>query len=94
MEAKKEIQIGDNCLSVEIGKVARQANASVWVKYDDSVVLVSVVSEKEARELRGWMPLTVDYREKAYSMGKIPVFHQKASEMGMGHSKIFWFKLV
>jgi len=72
MGTKKEILIGEKTLSIEIDKVAKLADASAWIKYGDSVVLVSVVAEKEAKVLRGFTPLTVDYREKAYSMGKIP----------------------
>ncbi len=72
MGIKKEIPLGEKFLSIEVGKVARQADASAWVKYGDNVVLVSVVAEKEIKELRNFMPLSVDYREKAYSMGRIP----------------------
>jgi len=72
MTERKEVQIGGKILAIEMNKVAKQADASAWLTFGDNVVLVTVVSEKEARELRGFMPLTVDYREKAYSMGKIP----------------------
>lgn len=58
-------------LIVEIGELARQANASVLVKYGDTVVLTTAVASKEAKDV-DFFPLTVNYEEKMYSVGKIP----------------------
>lgn len=58
-------------LVVEIGELARQANASVLVKYGDTVVLTTAVASKEAKDV-DFFPLTVNYEEKMYSVGKIP----------------------
>lgn len=58
--------------SLEVGKVARQADGAVLVRFGDTVVLVTAVASKEAREGIDFLPLTVDYQEKAYAAGKIP----------------------
>lgn len=58
-------------LVVEIGEVARQANAAVIIKYGDTVVLTTAVASKEAKDV-DFFPLTVNYEEKMYSVGKIP----------------------
>jgi polyribonucleotide nucleotidyltransferase len=59
-------------LSLETGRVAEQAMGAVVVRYGDSMVLSTVVGEREAREDLGFFPLTVDYEEKMYAAGKIP----------------------
>lgn len=59
-------------LKVEIGQMAKQANAAVLVRYGDSVVLTAVVGVKEAKEGQDFFPLTVNYEEKMYAAGKIP----------------------
>ncbi len=71
MTAKREIQIGERTLSIEIGKVARQANGSSWVQYGGTVVLVAATATRTPKDLP-FFPLTVEYREKAYASGKIP----------------------
>jgi polyribonucleotide nucleotidyltransferase len=58
--------------SIETGKVAKQADGAVIVRYGDSMVIASVVATKTAREGQDFFPLTVDYREKAYAGGRIP----------------------
>ncbi len=58
-------------LVVEIGEMARQANAAVVVKYGDTVVLTTAVASKEAKDV-DFFPLTVNYEEKMYAVGKIP----------------------
>ena len=58
--------------SLEVGKVARQADGAVLVRFGDTIVLVTAVASKEAREGIDFLPLTVDYQEKAYAAGKIP----------------------
>jgi polyribonucleotide nucleotidyltransferase len=67
-----EAEIGGRILSLETGRVARQADGAVWVQYGETVMLVTVVAAKTAREGIDFLPLTVDYQEKAYAAGKIP----------------------
>ncbi len=59
-------------LSIETGKIAGLANGSVVVRYGDTVVMVNVTASKEPREGIDFFPLSVDYEEKLYSVGKIP----------------------
>src|SRR5215471_2255711 len=67
-----QIEIGGRRLSLETGRVARQADGAVLVRYGDSVVLATVVASKSAVEGQDFFPLTVDYRERAYAGGRIP----------------------
>jgi len=57
---------------VEIGQVAKQANGAAVVRYGDTVVLVTAVASKGPREGIDFFPLTIDYEEKQYAIGKIP----------------------
>ncbi|MEW6409888.1 MAG: polyribonucleotide nucleotidyltransferase [Nitrospirota bacterium] len=66
------INIRDTELSLETGRIAKQADASVSVQYGDTIVLATIVSSKEPWDGFGFFPLTVDYQEKAYAAGKIP----------------------
>ncbi len=59
-------------LSFETGKVARQADGSVWVRYGDAVMLVTAVSNNEPRPDQDFFPLTCEYTEKTYAAGRIP----------------------
>jgi polyribonucleotide nucleotidyltransferase len=59
-------------LSIEVGRLAKQASGSALVRYGDTVVLVTAVAAKEAREGIDFFPLTVDYQEKTFAAGKIP----------------------
>lgn len=59
-------------LAVEIGRVAEQANGAAWVQYGDTVVLVTACTSKTPREGIDFFPLSVEYQEKLYSVGKIP----------------------
>ncbi len=72
MIQRVEIAIEGRQLSLEAGRVARQADGAVWVQYGDTVVLVTVVAAKETREGLDFFPLTVDYQERAYAAGMIP----------------------
>ena len=58
-------------LSVEVGELAKQANGAVLVRYNDTVILSTVVAGKEPKDV-DFFPLTVTYEEKLYSVGKIP----------------------
>ena len=65
------VELGGSTLSIEVGKVAKQANGSAFVRYGDTVVLATACSSKP-REGIDFFPLTVDYREYTYAAGKIP----------------------
>ncbi len=69
---KESIKVGDKDFTIETGKVAKQADGSVVVRYGDTMVLVTAVSSREAREGIDFFPLTVEYRESSYSAGRIP----------------------
>ena len=62
---------GGRPLSVEIGQLAKQANGAVLVRYGDTVVLSAVVASKEAKDA-DFFPLTINYEEKMYAVGKVP----------------------
>src|SRR5437879_1401109 len=64
--------VGERELSIEVGKLAKQAHGSALVHYGDTVVLVTACAAKEPREGLDFFPLTVDYRENFYAAGKIP----------------------
>jgi len=65
------VEVGGRTLTLETGKVARQANGAVVARYGDTVVLVTACMDRNATE-KDFLPLTVDYREYTYSAGKIP----------------------
>ena len=67
-----EMEMGGRKLIVENGKMAKQANGAVLVRYGDTVVLVTATASAEPREGIDFFPLTVDYEEKMYAAGKIP----------------------
>lgn len=67
-----EMQVGGRSFVIENGKMAKQANGAVLVRYGDTVVLVAVTASAEPREGVDFFPLTVDYEEKMYAVGKIP----------------------
>jgi polyribonucleotide nucleotidyltransferase len=66
------LEINNRILSVEIGKVGKQADGSALVRYGDTIMFVTATSKKEAREIKSFLPLIVDYRENTYAAGKIP----------------------
>lgn len=67
-----EIEFSGRKLSIETGRMAKQANGSVLVRSGDTIVLVTAVAAKSAKEGQDFFPLTVNYQEKAYAGGKIP----------------------
>ena len=69
---KKTFQYGGRTVTLETGRVARQATGSVLVTIDNTVVLCTVVAKKEAKPGQSFFPLSVHYQEKTYSVGKIP----------------------
>ena len=69
---KKSIQVGGRALTLETGRMAKQASGAVFCTYGDTAVLVTAVGAKEPKEGVDFFPLTVDYEEKLYAAGKIP----------------------
>ena len=72
MLKKYETQLAGRNLSIETGKIAELANGSVVVRYGETVVMVNVTAAKEPKEGVDFFPLSVDYEEKLYAVGKIP----------------------
>ena len=68
----KTFQYGDQTVTIETGKVARQASGAVVVTMGNSQVLATVVGRKQANPHAAFFPLTVNYQEKTYAVGKIP----------------------
>lgn len=66
------IELGGRTLTMEIGKIAKQANGAVLVRYGDTAVVVAATGTKTPREGVDFFPLTVDFEEKMYAVGKIP----------------------
>ena len=71
-EIKKTIEWGHDKLTLETGKIARQADSTVMATYGETVVMAAVVFAKEAKADQDFFPLTVNYQEKYYAAGKIP----------------------
>ncbi len=71
MENLLKTEVGGKTLSIQTGKVAKQASGSVTVQYGETIVLVSVVSAYEDKTV-SFLPLTVEYQEKIYAAGRIP----------------------
>ncbi|QPH52718.1 polyribonucleotide nucleotidyltransferase [Pontivivens ytuae] len=71
-EFKKSIEWGGDTLTLETGKIARQADAAVVATYGETSVMAAVVFEKQPKEGFDFFPLTVHYQEKYYAAGKIP----------------------
>ncbi|MEW5767296.1 MAG: polyribonucleotide nucleotidyltransferase [bacterium] len=69
---KVSMNLGGRELSIETGRVAKQAGGACLVRYGDTVVLVTAVASPECREGIDFFPLTVDYRERAYAGGRFP----------------------
>src|SRR6187455_3818417 len=69
---KKSIEWGHDTLTLETGKIARQADGAVLATYGETTVLATVVAAKSPREGVDFLPLTVDYQEKFYAAGRIP----------------------
>ncbi|MDW7674312.1 MAG: polyribonucleotide nucleotidyltransferase, partial [Bacillota bacterium] len=68
----RSMELGGRTLTIETGRIAKQANGSVLVRYGDTMILVAVTGSKEPREGIDFFPLTVDYEERLYAVGKIP----------------------
>ncbi|MDA2930428.1 polyribonucleotide nucleotidyltransferase [Acidobacteria bacterium AH-259-O06] len=72
MSEKVSLSLGERELSIEMGKVAKQADGAALMRYGDTAVLVTACSEKSPKEKIDFIPLTCDYREYTYAAGKIP----------------------
>ena len=68
----KSLQYGQRTLTLETGEIARQASGAVMASMGDTVVLATVVVDKEPRPGQDFFPLTVDYQEKTFAAGRIP----------------------
>ena len=67
-----ETELAGRKLTIETGKFANQANGSVTIRYGETVVMTNVTASKEPKEGVDFFPLSVDYEEKLYAVGKIP----------------------
>lgn len=72
MYLKQSVNLGGRELSIETGRIAKQADGAVLVSQGETIVLVTAVSNREAKESASFFPLTVDYREYGYAAGRIP----------------------
>ena len=78
----KRFETGGKEISIETGRLARQADGAVVVKQGDTMILATVVSAKEAKDDVDFMPLTVDYQEKFAAVGRIPgSFHKREAKL-------------
>jgi polyribonucleotide nucleotidyltransferase len=66
------LEINKRTLTIDIGKIAKQADGSALLRYGDTMMLVTATSRKELKEGKDFLPLIVDYRENTYAAGKIP----------------------
>ncbi len=92
MMHRVEAKIGAQTLVLETGRAARQADGAVMVSYGDSVVLVTAVAGKTPKDVN-FLPLTVDYQERAYAAGKIPGGFFKR-EGRLGEKEILTCRLI
>src|SRR2546422_3355702 len=67
-----EIELNGQRMALETGKVAKQADGAVVVRYGGTMVLATCVAAKGAKDVQDFFPLTVEYRERAYAGGRIP----------------------
>ncbi len=84
----KQFQLGKHTVTLETGRIARQASGAVLVNVDDTEVLVTVVGKKEAKPGQSFFPLTVNYIEKSYAAGKIPGGYKKREGIPSEHETL------
>ncbi len=72
MYKKIEVEIGGRALTIESGRLAKQANGSVLITYGETVVLVTATATNEEKPDMGFLPLTIEYQERLYAVGRIP----------------------
>src|SRR2546423_1313935 len=90
---KFEVDLDGRKLTIETGKIAKQASGSVVVRWGDSVVLVSACSAARPKPNQSFFPLTCDYREYTYAAGKIPGGYIKR-EGRMSEKEILTSRLI
>ena len=79
---KVDTDLGGRKLSFETGKIAQQAHGAAWIRYEDTICLVTACRSQEATD-RDFLPLTVEYREKSFAAGRIPGnFFRREGRMG------------
>ena len=66
------LEINKRTLTIDIGRIAKQADGSALLRYGDTMMLVTATSRKEMKDAKAFLPLIVDYRENTYAAGKIP----------------------
>ncbi len=71
MPESVSLELGGRRLTIEVGKVAKQASGATWIQYGETIVLTAMVASKDPIE-KDFFPLQVEYREKTYAAGKIP----------------------
>jgi polyribonucleotide nucleotidyltransferase len=69
---RKTFQFGNHKVTLETGRIARQADGAVLISMDETVLLVTAVGQKSINQERDFFPLTVNYQEKSYAVGKVP----------------------
>ena len=67
-----DIELAGRRLTLETGRIAKQADGAIWATYGDTVVLATAVASQNAKPGVDFLPLTVDYQERTYAAGKIP----------------------
>ncbi|HVZ34845.1 MAG TPA: polyribonucleotide nucleotidyltransferase, partial [Polyangiaceae bacterium] len=72
MIIREKVRIGDQVVTLETGRIAKQAGGACLVRAGDTIVLVTVCGNQEPKPGQGFFPLSVDYQEKTYAAGKIP----------------------
>ena len=89
---KREIMIGGRPMTLETGRLARQAGGAVFVRYGDTAVLVTATMANFIRTGIDFFPLTVDYEERFYAVGKIPGGFIKRE--GLGEKAVLSARLI
>ena len=74
------MELAGRTLTVEVGRVAKQANGAAFMHYGDTVVLSTATASDKPRDGIDFFPLSVEYEEKLYSVGKIPADSQRERE--------------
>jgi len=69
---RKTMELSGRTLTLETGRMAKQASGSILLTYGETVLLATATANKDAGEDRGFFPLSVEYREKFYAAGRIP----------------------
>jgi len=69
---KINLEISNRLLTIDISKIGKQADGTAFLRYGDTIMLISATSKKEVKEEKPFLPLIVDYRENTYAAGKIP----------------------